>query len=164
MFLFPKYFNYRNFLLPVTGGIVFASFDIITISGRVTEDFDTAQMKISLFTEILEGFCGREGNYDIEDGVEGCALRGKNEFMETNVELFAVWGAQRGDQEACRDLFEWHFEPVYRYCLNLASGRLEMAEEIAQQAFMTAAAVTQYAIPALLPHLCVLSGKQIFLL
>jgi len=60
--------------------------------------------------------------------------------METNVEILAIWGAQRGDQKAWRDLFDWHFEAVYGYCLNLGSGRQEMAEEIAQQAFMTAAA------------------------
>jgi RNA polymerase sigma-70 factor (ECF subfamily) len=59
--------------------------------------------------------------------------------MKDNLEIFAVWSAQRGDEEAWRNLFEWHFEPVYRYCLNLSSGRQDMAEEIAQQAFITAA-------------------------
>jgi RNA polymerase sigma-70 factor (ECF subfamily) len=59
--------------------------------------------------------------------------------MKDNLEIFAVWSAQGGDEEAWRNLFEWHFEPVYKYCLNLASGRQDMAEEIAQQVFITAA-------------------------
>ena len=59
--------------------------------------------------------------------------------METNLETIAVRGAQRGDEDAWRNLFERHFEPVYRYCLNLCSGNQEMAEEITQQVFMTAA-------------------------
>ena len=59
--------------------------------------------------------------------------------MKDNLEIFAVRSAQRGDEEAWHNLFEWHFEPVYRYCLNLASGRKDMAEEIAQQVFITAA-------------------------
>ena len=59
--------------------------------------------------------------------------------MEADLEIIAVRGAQRGDEDAWRSLFEWHFEPVYRYCLNLSSGKQEMAEEITQQVFMTAA-------------------------
>jgi RNA polymerase sigma-70 factor (ECF subfamily) len=59
--------------------------------------------------------------------------------MEADLEIIAVRGAQRGDEDAWRNLFEWHFEPVYRYCLSLSAGRQEMAEEIAQQVFMTAA-------------------------
>lgn len=59
--------------------------------------------------------------------------------MEADLETIAVRGAQRGDEDAWRNLFEWHFEPVYRYCLNLSSGKQEMAEEITQQVFMTAA-------------------------
>jgi RNA polymerase sigma-70 factor (ECF subfamily) len=59
--------------------------------------------------------------------------------MKDNIEMFAVRSAQGGDEEAWHNLFEWHFEPVYKYCLNLASGRQDMAEEIAQQVFITAA-------------------------
>lgn len=59
--------------------------------------------------------------------------------MEADVETIAVRGAQRGDEDAWRSLFEWHFESVYRYCLNLCSGSQEMAEEITQQVFVTAA-------------------------
>ena len=59
--------------------------------------------------------------------------------MEADLEIIAIRGAQRGDEAAWRNLFEWHFESVYRYCLNLSAGRQEMAEEITQQVFMTAA-------------------------
>ena len=59
--------------------------------------------------------------------------------METNLETIAVRGAQKGDEDAWRNLFEWHFESVYGYCLNLCSGNKDMAEEITQQVFMTAA-------------------------
>lgn len=59
--------------------------------------------------------------------------------MEADIETIAVRGAQRGDEDAWHNLFEWHFESVYRYCLNLCSGSQEMAEEITQQVFVTAA-------------------------
>ena len=59
--------------------------------------------------------------------------------MEVDRETFAVRIAQNGDEKAWRDLFERHFEPVHRYCLNLSSGRQDQAEEITQQVFMTAA-------------------------
>ncbi|NVL91094.1 MAG: sigma-70 family RNA polymerase sigma factor [Desulfobacterales bacterium] len=56
-----------------------------------------------------------------------------------HVETLVIRRAQSGDQEAWYNLFEWHFEPIYRYCLNLASGRQEVAEEITQEVFVTAA-------------------------
>ncbi|UCF14572.1 MAG: sigma-70 family RNA polymerase sigma factor, partial [Phycisphaerales bacterium] len=59
--------------------------------------------------------------------------------MEADLEITTVRGAQRDDEDAWRKLFEWHFEAVYRYCLSLSAGRQEMADEIAQQVFMTAA-------------------------
>ena len=63
----------------------------------------------------------------------------ENEFMDIDLEALTVVSAQRGDGQAWRNLFEWHFEAVYRYCITLASGRQEMAEEIAQDVFVTAA-------------------------
>jgi len=63
----------------------------------------------------------------------------ENEFMDIDFEALTVVSAQRGDGQAWRNLFEWHFEAVYRYCMTLASGRQEMAEEIAQEVFVTAA-------------------------
>jgi len=63
----------------------------------------------------------------------------ENEFMDIDIEALTVVSAQRGDGQAWRNLFEWHFEAVYRYCMTLASGRQEMAEEIAQEVFVTAA-------------------------
>ena len=59
--------------------------------------------------------------------------------MEVDRETFAVRSAQNGDEKAWRYLFERHFEPVNRYCLNLSSGRRDLAEDITQQVFMTAA-------------------------
>jgi len=63
----------------------------------------------------------------------------ENEFMDIDFEALTVVSARRGDGQAWRNLFEWHFEAVYRYCLGLACGRQDIAEEIAQQVFVTAA-------------------------
>jgi RNA polymerase sigma-70 factor (ECF subfamily) len=59
--------------------------------------------------------------------------------MDIDLEALTIIGAQRGDERAWQNLFEWHFESVYRYCASLSSGRQDMAEEIAQQVFVTAA-------------------------
>lgn len=47
--------------------------------------------------------------------------------------------AQAGSEPAWRRLFELHFDAVYRFCLALAAGRRELAEETAQQSFVAAA-------------------------
>lgn len=47
--------------------------------------------------------------------------------------------AQGGSEPAWRRLFELHFDAVYRFCLALTTGRRELAEETAQQTFVTAA-------------------------
>ena len=54
-------------------------------------------------------------------------------------EIVIVGAAQGGNELAWRQLFEWHFNAVYRFSLALAAGRRELAEEIAQQVFVTAA-------------------------
>jgi RNA polymerase sigma-70 factor (ECF subfamily) len=59
--------------------------------------------------------------------------------MEADLERKAVKGAQIGDEDAWRNLFEWHFDAVYTYCLSLSAGRHDVADEIAQQVFTTAA-------------------------
>lgn len=59
--------------------------------------------------------------------------------MEADREIFAVRSAQQGDKKAWIVLFGRHFEPIYRYSLNLSSGRQDMAEDITQLVFMTAA-------------------------
>lgn len=56
-----------------------------------------------------------------------------------DVEIFAIKSAQKGDEEAWRILFEHHFGAIYRYCLSLACGQQEMAEDVTQQVFVTAA-------------------------
>ena len=60
--------------------------------------------------------------------------------MENNIEILTIADAQRGSQQAWRNLFKWHFEPIYNYCLKLTSGKVDIAEEVTQQVFMTAAA------------------------
>ncbi len=64
---------------------------------------------------------------------------GNYELMEADLETKVVRGAQTGDEDAWRSLFEWHFDSVYKYCLSLSAGRHDMADEIAQQVFTTAA-------------------------
>ena len=75
----------------------------------------------------------------METASSGDGPTGRFEYMDADREIFAVRSAQNGDEKAWRILFDWHFEPVYKYCLSLSSGRQDMAEEIAQQVFMTAA-------------------------
>jgi RNA polymerase sigma-70 factor (ECF subfamily) len=59
--------------------------------------------------------------------------------MYPDSETFAIQAAQRGSEQAWRQLFEGHFDAVYRFCVALTGGRHNMAEELAQQAFVVAA-------------------------
>jgi len=59
--------------------------------------------------------------------------------MGLDAETVIVVAAQGGSEPAWRQLFEMHFDAVYRFCLALAVGRREVAEETAQQVFITAA-------------------------
>ena len=59
--------------------------------------------------------------------------------MNVNSETFAIQAAQSGSEQAWRELFERHFEPVYRFCIALAGGRRDLAEEVAHQVFVIAA-------------------------
>lgn len=54
-------------------------------------------------------------------------------------EVTIIVEAQRGSELAWKRLFEMHFDAVYRFCLALAAGRRDLAEETAQQAFVAAA-------------------------
>ena len=47
--------------------------------------------------------------------------------------------AQQGDSEAWVMLFESHFDATYLYCLRLTGGQQSIAEEVTQQAMVTAA-------------------------
>jgi RNA polymerase sigma-70 factor (ECF subfamily) len=58
---------------------------------------------------------------------------------DSQAERLALQRAQAGDHEAWRLLFEWHFDPVYQYCLARAGGRQDRAEDVTQQVFLTAA-------------------------
>ncbi|MHC4172923.1 MAG: RNA polymerase sigma factor [Planctomycetota bacterium] len=55
--------------------------------------------------------------------------------MDPDSETFAINAAQRGSEQAWRQLFERHFDAVYRFCAALVGGR----EELAQQVFVIAA-------------------------
>ena len=59
--------------------------------------------------------------------------------MDVDFETYAIHAAQRGSEQAWRQLFERHFDAVHRFCAALADGRDGMAEELAQQAFVIAA-------------------------
>ena len=59
--------------------------------------------------------------------------------MDADFETFAIHAAQTGSEQAWRQLFERHFEAVYRFCIALAGGRNDLAEELVQQVFVTAA-------------------------
>ena len=59
--------------------------------------------------------------------------------MGLEPETTTIREAQGGSEPAWRRLFESHFDAVYRFCLALSAGRRELAEETAQQAFVTAA-------------------------
>ena len=54
-------------------------------------------------------------------------------------EILLIGAAQSGNELAWRQLFEWHFNAVYRFSLALAAGRRELAEETTQQVFVAAA-------------------------
>jgi len=59
--------------------------------------------------------------------------------MNVDFETYAIHAAQTGSEQAWRQLFERHFDAVYRFCVALAGGRHGLAEELAQQAFVIAA-------------------------
>lgn len=59
--------------------------------------------------------------------------------MDGDAERQVIEDARDGSQQAWRQLFDWHFDAVYRYCLLLAAGRQDVAEEVSQQVLVTAA-------------------------
>ncbi len=59
--------------------------------------------------------------------------------MDPDSETFAIHAAQTGSEQAWRQLFERHFDAVYQFCVALAGGRHDWAEELAQQVFVIAA-------------------------
>ena len=59
--------------------------------------------------------------------------------MDVDSETFVIQAAQKGSEQAWRKLFEQHFDAVYRFCIALAAGRQDLAEELTQQVFVTAA-------------------------
>ena len=59
-------------------------------------------------------------------------------LMNGDSETLAVSAAQNGSEWAWRRLFEWHFDAVFRFCVALAGGRNDIAEEVSQQVFVVA--------------------------
>ena len=59
--------------------------------------------------------------------------------MDGDAERFVIDCARGGSQQAWRQLFDWHFDAVYRFCMVLTAGRQDLAEEVSQQTFVTAA-------------------------
>ena len=59
--------------------------------------------------------------------------------MNGDPETYIIYAAQNGSEQAWQELFERHFDAVYQFCVTLASGRHELAEEVAQQVFVIAA-------------------------
>jgi RNA polymerase sigma-70 factor (ECF subfamily) len=59
--------------------------------------------------------------------------------LSDDSETFAIHAAQTGSKQAWRQLFEQHFDAVYRFCAVLAGGQHDLAEEVAQQVFVVAA-------------------------
>ena len=59
--------------------------------------------------------------------------------MDVDSETFAIHAAQDGSEQAWRQLFDRHFDAVYRFCVALTGARHDLAEELTQQVFVTAA-------------------------
>lgn len=59
--------------------------------------------------------------------------------MDVDSETFTIHAAQNGSEQAWRWLFDRHFDAVYRFCLVLTRTRHDLAEELTQQVFVTAA-------------------------
>ncbi|MCP4256939.1 MAG: sigma-70 family RNA polymerase sigma factor [Planctomycetes bacterium] len=58
--------------------------------------------------------------------------------MDVDFETYAIHAAQTGSEQAWRQLFERHFDAVYRFCVVLVGCRYDLAEELAQQVFVIA--------------------------
>jgi RNA polymerase sigma factor (sigma-70 family) len=76
---------------------------------------------------------------DYRDVSDNSMLDPSNRLMDRDFETFAIHAAQNGGEWAWRQLFERHFDAVYRFCVALAGSRHDLAEELAQQVFITAA-------------------------
>ena len=62
-----------------------------------------------------------------------------NRLMNWDSETFVIHAAQNGSERAWQRLFGEHFDAVYGFCVALEGGRNDLAEEVAQQVFITAA-------------------------
>ena len=78
---------------------------------------------------------------DYRDVTDNSMLDPSSGLMDLDSEMFAINAAQNGSEQAWRQLFERHFEAVYRFCVALAGARhdQDLAEELTQQVFVIAA-------------------------
>ncbi len=58
--------------------------------------------------------------------------------MDVDSETDVIHAAQHGSDQAWQQLFDRHFDAVYRFCLVLTGTRQDIAEEVTQQVFITA--------------------------
>ncbi len=87
---------------------------------------------------IGDGFMTRQGNRGRKDARVVRRYGSGSRRLDNDLERFVVACAQRGSRQAWRQLFEWHFDAVYQFCCKLAAGRQDWAQDVAQQAFVTA--------------------------
>ena len=80
---------------------------------------------------------GARNNY--RDVSDNSMLDPSNRLMNGDFETFVINAAKNGSERAWRQLFELHFGAVYGFCVALESGRHDLAEEVVQQVFVTAA-------------------------
>ena len=84
-----------------------------------------------------------ETRNNYRDVIDNCMLRSERpteqSSMDVDSETFTIYAAQNGSEQAWRQLFDRHFEAVYRFCLVLTRTRHDLAEELTQQVFVTAA-------------------------
>ncbi|UCC96838.1 MAG: sigma-70 family RNA polymerase sigma factor [Phycisphaerales bacterium] len=76
---------------------------------------------------------------DYRGATDNSMLDPSNRLMNGDSETFAIHAAQNGSEQAWRQLFERHFDALYRFCVALAGARHDLAEEVAQQVFVVAA-------------------------
>lgn len=94
------------------------------------------------FSKLFPGLAtdlpaGARNNY--RDVSDNSMLDPSNRLMNWDSETFVVRAAQNGSERAWQQLFKRHFDAVYGFCVALESGRHDLAEEVVQQVFVTAA-------------------------
>lgn len=92
-----------------------------------------------LLWQIRDGFTVRHSNSRQEWHSTLGGVKTGSRPVENDIERLVIDSAQSGGEPAWRQLFQWHFDAVYRFAQTLVLGRQDLAEEITQQVFVTAA-------------------------